>query len=97
MIDEAMFERKDLLSSEFRYVLGEKKKVHPNIPQLRRIGFKIRVKVDADYTANTISRRLRLTTQYANCVSIFQFSKKQNSIESSIFSSKFMAMKTYYE
>ena len=72
-----MFKRKDWVSSEFGYSLGEKKKGPPNMPQLRGIGFNTRVKVDANHVADTVSRRPRTSfIVYTNCVPIFWFGKK---------------------
>ena len=64
------------------------------MPEPRGQGFTMRVKVDADHASDTITRRSRMgVLVYLNCAPIYWWSKKQNSVESSSFGSKFIAMK----
>ena len=60
--------------------------------------FIARAKIDADYATDTVTRILRtgFITNY-NCASTSWFSKKQNSVESSILISEFIFMKTCCE
>jgi hypothetical protein len=58
VIDEASFERKDWMSSEFGHLDG-KEEMPPNMPEPRGLGFVIRAKVDADHAADTVTRRSR--------------------------------------
>ena len=64
------------------------------MPEPRGLGFVMRAKVDADHTLDTITRRSRTGfLVYLNCAPIYWWRKKQNSVESSSFGSKFIAMK----
>jgi hypothetical protein len=64
------------------------------MPEHRGIGFTMRAKVDADHAADTVTRRSRTGfLVYLNCAPIYWSSKKQTSVESCSFGSKFVAMK----
>lgn len=69
--------------------------IPPNAPepfgtQLQMVAF-----VDSDHAGDLLTRRSRTGVLiYLNRAPIIWFSKKQNSIESSIFGSEFMALKT---
>ena len=93
MIDTSLFKRKDWTSSEFGNVNG-KEELPPNMPQSRGLGFVIQAKVNADHAADTVTRRSRtIFLIYINCATLYWFSKKQTSVESSRFGSEFAAMK----
>ena len=88
-----VFKRRDWTSSEFGAVQG-KEEIPPNMPEPRGQGFMMHAKVDADHALDTITRRSRTGfLVYLNCAPIYWWSKKQNSVESSSFGSKFIAMK----
>ena len=71
-----------------------KQEIPSNMPEPRGLGFIMRAKVDADHALNTITRHSRTRfLVYLNCAPIYWWSKKQNSVESSSFGSKFIAMK----
>jgi hypothetical protein len=59
----------------------------------RGLGFIMRVKVDADHAADSVTRRSRTGfLVYLNCAPIYWSSKKQHqSVESSSFGSEFVA------
>ena len=64
------------------------------MPEPRGLGFVMCAKVDADHALDTITRRSRMVfLVYLNCAPIYWWSKKQNSVESLSFGSKFIAMK----
>ena len=64
------------------------------MPEPRGLGFIMCAKVDADHASDTITRRSRMGfLVYLICAPIYWWSKKQNSMESSSFGSKFIAMK----
>ena len=55
-----------------------------NAPEPRGFGFSIRVKVDADHAADTVTMKSRTGFLiYINCALVYWFSKKQASVESS--------------
>ena len=88
-----VFERRDWTSSEFGAVQG-KEEIPPNMPETRGQGFTMHAKVNADHASDTITRCSRTGfLVYSNCAPIYWWSKKQNSVESSSFGSKFIAMK----
>ena len=71
-----------------------KDEIPSNMPEPRGLGFTMRAKVDADHASDTITRRSRTGfLVYLNSAPIYWWSKKQNSVESSFFWSKFIAMK----
>ena len=64
------------------------------MPEPRGQGYMMRVKVDADHASDTITRHSRMGFWvYLSCAPIYWWSKKQNSLESSSFGSKFIGMK----
>ena len=71
-----------------------KEEAPSHMPEPRGLGFVMCAKVDADHTSVTITRHSRMGfLVYLNCALIYWWSKKQNSMESSSFSSEFIAMK----
>ena len=93
VVEHDVFECRDWTSSEFGTVQG-KEEIPPNMPELRGQGFIMRAKVDADHASDTITRHSRMGfLVYLNCAPIYWWSKKQNSVESLSFGSKFIAMK----
>ena len=64
------------------------------MPEPKGQGFMMHAKVDSDHALDTITRRSRTGgLVYLKCAPIYWWSKKQNSVESSSFGSKFIAMK----
>ena len=97
VVEHDVFEQRDWTSSEFGAVQG-KEEIPPNMPEPRGQGFIMRAKVDADHALDTITRHSRMGfLVYLNCVLIYWWSKKQNSVESSSFGSEFIAMKNCCE
>ena len=93
VVEQDVFEQRDWASSEFGSVQGEEE-IPSNMPEPRGLGFIMRAKVDADHASDTMTRRSRMGfLVYLNCAPIYWWSKKQNSVESSSFGSKFIAMK----
>ena len=93
MVDKSAFERKDWASSEFGHLLEERKELSPNMPQPRGAKFVTRTKIYADHAADDITRRSRSEfIVHTNCDPMVVHVKKHNSVESSSFGSKFMAM-----
>ena len=92
VIDESLFERKDWTASEFGTTLKEE--FPPNMPQTRGLGFVIRAFVDADHAGDSVTRRSRTGfLVYVNSAPVCWISRKQASIETSLFGSEFTAMK----
>ena len=56
VIDESKYQRRDWTSSEFGH-LPAQRQVPPNIPEPRGLGLTVKSKVDADYAADTVTRR----------------------------------------
>ena len=93
VVEQDVFEQRDWTSSEFGAV-QRNEEVPSNMPEPRGLGFVMRVKVDADHASDTVTRCSRMGfLVYLNCAPIYWWSKKQNSVESSSFGSKFIAMK----
>ena len=93
VVEHDVFEQRDWMSSEFGAVQG-KEEIPPNMPEPRGQGFTMHAKVNADHASDTITRRSRTgVLVYLNCVPIYLWSKKHNSVESLSFGSKFIAMK----
>ena len=87
MIDTSLFEWKDFTSSDFGHV-NIKEELPPNIPQPLELGFVLQAKVDADHAADTVTRRSRTGfLMHLNCATVYWFSKKHTSVESSRFGS----------
>ena len=57
-IDNAVFDRKDWTSGEFGHLQGIEE-LPPKMPEPHGIGLTMVAKVDADHTANTLTRRSR--------------------------------------
>ena len=93
VVEYDVFEQRDWTSSEFGTVQG-KEEIPPNMPEPRGLGFTMCAKVYADHALDTITRCSRMGfLVYLNSAPIYWWSKKQNSVESSSFVSKFIAMK----
>ena len=93
VVEQDAFEQRDWTSSEFGTVQG-KEEVPSNMPEPKGLGFIMRAKVDADHASDTMTRCSRTGFLVdLNCAPIYWWSKKQNSVESSSFGSKFIAMK----
>ena len=68
--------------------------VPSNAPPPKGIGFTMQAFVDSDHAVELLTRRLRTGyIVYLNSTPIYWFSKKQTSVETSSFGSKFIAMK----
>ena len=92
-MEHDVFEQRDWTSSEFGTVQG-KEEIPPNMPEPRGQGFIMHAKVDADHASDTITRHSRTGfLVYLNCAPIYWSSKKQNSVESLSFETKFIATK----
>ena len=92
VIDEVHFEKKDWITSEFGSCIKEE--FPKNMPMSRGFGFVMRAFVDADHAGDSMTRRSRTRFPvYLNMVPIYWMSKKQTSIDTSSFGSKFIAMK----
>lgn len=64
------------------------------MPEMGGLGFFMQAFVDADHAGNTITRRSRIGfLVYVNMAHIYWLSRKQSSIETSLFSLKYCAMK----
>ena len=93
VVEQDVFEQRDWTSSEFGAVQG-KEEVPSNMSEPRGLGFVMCAKVDAEHASDMITRHSRSGfLVYLNCAPIYWWSKKQNSVESSSFGSKFIAMK----
>ena len=76
VIDESKYGKKDWTLSEFGHVIG-KRKLPPNAPEPRGLGFILRAKVDADHASDTVTRRSRTGfLVYINSALVYWFSKK---------------------
>ena len=93
VVEHDVFEWRDWTSSEFGAVQA-KEEIPSNMPEPRGQGFIMHAKVDADHASDTVTRCSRTgVLVYLNCVAIYWWSKKQNSVESLSFGSEFIAMK----
>ena len=93
VVEQNDFEQRDWTSSEFGTVQG-KEEIPSNMPELRGQGFTMHAKVNADHASDTVMRHSRTGfLVYLNCVLVYWWSKKQNSVESSSFGSEFIVMK----
>jgi len=92
---EGMFPKKDWKQTPYPH--GEdclKEEVPENASEPQGNGIIIGAFVDSDYAGCKVSQRLRTGfLVYLQCALIYWFSKKQGSIETSIFGSEFIAMK----
>ena len=93
VVEHDDFEQRDWISSEFGAVQG-KEEIPSNMPEPRRQGFTMHAKVNADHASDTVMRCSRTGfLVYLNCVPVYWWSKKQNSVESLSFGSEFIVMK----
>jgi hypothetical protein len=94
-IDMTMFDKKDWSNTVYVPSDGEIKEALPtDMPKARGKGFIMRAYVDSDHAGDTVTRRSRTGYLiYLNSALICWHSKKQTSIETSLFGSEFMAMK----
>ena len=82
---------------EFGHLQG-KKELPPNAPKPRGLGVYMHSKVDANHASDTVSRRSRTGFfVWINSALVYWWSKEQNLVESSLFGSKFIAMKQCYK
>ena len=84
------------------YTTGEEgdldKPLPPNMPEVRGEGFTMQLYVNADHVGDSVTRRSRTGYfVYLQSALISWYSKKQPSVETSSFGSKFMAMKVATE
>jgi hypothetical protein len=78
---------------------GAEEMLPPNMPEPRALELVLRLFVDLDHTGDKfLIRRSRSGyIIYANCVPILWMSKRQGTIESSVFGAEFVAMKVGLE
>lgn len=94
-IDEEAFAPKDWFNSIYGEVEEE---LPPNMPRVLGSGFKMRIFVDSDHAAETVTCRSRTGFLcFLNQAPINWVLKKQGSCETSTFSSKFVVMKNATE
>ena len=93
VVNEHEFAQRDWTASEFGQLQGVE--VMPtNMLEPQGMGCVMRAKVDADHTADTVTRRSRTGfLVYLNSGRVYWWTKKQTGIESSSFGSEFIAMK----
>ena len=93
VVNEHEFAQRDWTASEFGQLQGVE--VMPTtMLEPQGMGFVMRAKVDADHTADTVTRRSRTGfLVYLNSGRVYWWTKKQTGIESSSFGSEFIAMK----
>jgi hypothetical protein len=84
---------------DWRPMYGDIKEALPhNAPEPRGKEVDIRVFVDADHAGDKITRRSRTGfIIFINNAPVIWYSKRQNTVESSVFGSEFVAMKTAVE
>ena len=71
-----------------------KEAIPPNCPEPRGKPVQINCFVDSDHAGNVVTRRSQTgILVYLNMAPIFWYSKKQNTVESSTFSSEFVALR----
>ena len=94
-IDKADFLKEHWDNTVYANTRGElKEDVPTNLPTPLGIGFTMRVYVDSDHAGDQVTRRPRTGfLVFLNNALIYWTSKKQTTIETSSFSSEFMAMK----
>ena len=94
-IDEELFEKQDW--SNYVYATDDtvlKEALTGNMPEPQGKGVLMSACIDADHTGESVTRRSRNSFLiYLNSSLIYCQSKKQTSVETSIFGSEFMAMK----
>ena len=93
-IDEELFVKQDWTNSVYATDDTDLKEVLPgNMPEAPGIRLTMRAYVDADHAGDSITRRSRTGFLiYLNSALIYWHSKKQTSVETSTFGSKFMAI-----
>jgi hypothetical protein len=75
-----------------------KESLPPNAPEPRGEPVQINLFVDADHAGNQVTRRSHTgIILFLNMAPIYWYSKRQNTVESSTFSSEFVALKTAVE
>ena len=75
-----------------------KEDIPPNAPEPRSKPIQINTFVDADHAGNIVTHRSQTgIIVFMNMAPIYWYSKKQNTVESSTFSSEFVALKTAVE
>jgi hypothetical protein len=85
VIDEAQFDAKDWVFSEFGHLDGVEE-LPLNMPEPIGQGFVIRAKVDADHASNSVTKRSRTGFLVKiNICLVYFLSKKQTSVETSSF------------
>ena len=73
-------------------------KLPPNAPEPRGKPMQINCFVDSDHAGNMVTRRSHTgILTFLNMAPVYWFSKRQNTVESSTFSSEFIALKTAVE
>jgi hypothetical protein len=73
---------------------GAEEMIPPNMPEPRGLKLVLRLFVDLDHAGDKLIRRSRSGyIIYANCAPILGMSKRQGTIESSVFGAEFVAMK----
>jgi hypothetical protein len=84
---------------DWKPMYGDMKEALPdNAPEPRGKEVDIRVFVDTDHAGDKISRRSRTSfVVFINNAPVIWFLKRQNTVESSVFGSEFVAMKTAVE
>ena len=72
--------------------------IPPNMPKPRGKAVVVRLYVDSDHAADKLHRRSRTGfIVYLNSAPIVWFSKRQGTVETSVFGAEFVAMKTGFE
>jgi hypothetical protein len=96
VIDLLAFKRKDWTTSEMSQCPEE---VLPDkLPTPRGLGLTMRPFVDADHATDSMTRKSRTgILVYLNDAPIYWLSKKQMSVQTSLFGSEFTAMKACTE
>jgi hypothetical protein len=85
--------------ADWKEVYGDVKEPIPtNVPEARGRGVVVRVFVDSDHAGESLTRRSRTGYLiYVNMAPILWFSKKQGTVETSVFGAEFVAMKAATE
>ena len=90
-IDETQFCKKDWSATSYDKCQEE---LPPGAPQPCGIGFIMRDFVDSDHAGDSVTQRYRSCFMiFLNSASIYWFSKKQTSVDTSTFGLEFIAMK----
>jgi hypothetical protein len=92
--DMTLFGQEDWLYSTYGYDGTQQEELPDIMPKPCRPSMMMRVFVDSDHAGNLMTRRSRTGfIIFLNNASIYWYSKKQNSCETSTFGSEFAAMK----